>query len=92
MQEQPANRNDKAEGAALSACKPSPFLQLAHARGHRKVRIALPAAPRHQLCPNRSIRKQLLSAELALWQASGGDYLRSSMASSFIGIFRPRQA
>ncbi len=82
MQKQLSTYYSKAVGAALSACKSTPFLLLAHARGQPKLRIALPAAPRQRLCAlARSVRKQLRSAELAFWQASGGDFLSSDYAT-----------
>jgi hypothetical protein len=66
------------EVAILPARKPSPFLLLAQARVHRKLRIALPTVPRRRFClANRAVRAALSAAEQAVWQASGGDFLRS---------------
>jgi hypothetical protein len=84
MQKQLLDRSNKAAGAALSVCKLSPFLQLTQLKGTHRIRIALPAAPRHQLCSlNRSLRKQLRTADLAFWQATGGDFLKTSVANGF---------
>jgi len=78
MQNEQPIRNTEAGVAALSADKLSPFLQLAQARGHRKLRIALPTVPRRRFSlANRAVRAALRAAEQAVWQASGGDFLRS---------------
>jgi hypothetical protein len=78
MQNEQPIRNTEPVVAALSADKLSPFLQLAQARGHRKLRIALPTVPRRRFClANRAVRAALSAAEQAVWQASGGDFLRS---------------
>ena len=45
MKEQDSIRNMEALVAALPVCKLSPLLQLAQARGRRRIRIALPAVP-----------------------------------------------
>ena len=76
MQNQQPIRKTEAVDAALSAGKLSPFLQLAQARGHRKLRIALPTVPRRRFClANRAVRAALNAAEQAVWQATGGDVL-----------------
>ena len=77
MQNEQPIRNTEAVVAALSAGKLSPFLQLAQARSHRKLRIALPTVPRRRFClANRAVRAALSAAEQAVWQATGGDALR----------------
>jgi len=65
--------------ATQSACKTSPFLQLAEARArHRKIRIALPTLPRRQSCvTRRAMLAALREAELDDWRATGGDFLAS---------------
>ena len=79
MKNQSFNLDNKAGDAALSVGKSSPFLQLAPSKGSLKIRIALPTAPRPQLCPlARSLRKEMRMAELAFWEATGGDYFKSS--------------
>jgi hypothetical protein len=51
-------------------------MQLAAARAQRKLRITLPPIPRHPLCLNdRKTLAKLHKAELAVWEASGGDFL-----------------
>jgi hypothetical protein len=80
MKNQTFNLDNKVADAALSVGKSSPFLQLAQSKGFRKNRIALPTAPRPQLCPmSRSVRKEMRTAELAFWEATGGDYFKSSV-------------
>jgi len=80
MKEQQSIRNNKAVGAALSACTPPPSLQPVPERSHQTIRIALPAAPRPQLsAANRMLRKAMRAAELAVWRATGGDFLRSPL-------------
>jgi hypothetical protein len=81
MQEQTFIRITQPAVAALPAGKLSPFLQLAEARGPRKIRIALPAGPRR--LEKRKILSARRVAEFAAWQASGGDFLRSSLAPGF---------
>jgi len=78
MQNEQPIRKTETVAAALSAGKLSPFLQLVQARGHRKLRIALPTVSRRRFClANRAVRAALHAAEQAVWQASGGDFLRS---------------
>jgi hypothetical protein len=56
--------------------KLAPLLQLAAVREERKYRITLPAIARHPLCLiDRETLATLRAAELAVWQASGGDFL-----------------
>ncbi len=87
MKEQDSIRNTEAVAAALPVGKLSPFLQLAQARGRRKIRIALPAVPPRQLCVvERKILAARRAVELAFWQASGGDFLCSSLAAKFIDL------
>jgi hypothetical protein len=71
MKKQQSTRT--AEAASATTRNPSVFLQLAEMRAHRKVRIALPSLPHHRLClVNRAV---IAAAELAFWQATGGDVL-----------------
>jgi hypothetical protein len=45
----------------------------------KKVRLALQALARRKLdAADRAVRKTLRVAEQALWQATGGDFLRSA--------------
>ncbi len=76
-------RNMKPVAAALPACTVPPFLQLAHARSRRPIRIVPPAAPRRPLCPTeRTARAAAVAAELAVWFATGGDFLSSANQSA----------
>jgi hypothetical protein len=46
--------------------------------GHRRNRVVLPKLPRRQSClTRRAMLAALREAELAEWQATGGDTLRS---------------
>jgi hypothetical protein len=59
--------------------KESPLAQLAAARAHRKPRIGFASISRRSLPgADRMMIAELRAAELAAWQASGGDLLRSS--------------
>ena len=63
----------------------APFLQPTLAARHPKLRVVLPALPRPQPClAERSARAAQQAAELAFWEATGGDFLRSSLAADFI--------
>lgn len=56
----------------------SPFLRSAEVQGqHRKIRIALPLPRRQECLTKRALVAAMRAAELAEWEASGGDYLRS---------------
>jgi hypothetical protein len=78
MQKQQSTRNGETTAQSVPACKQSPFLQFVEARAHRKVRIARSSLPRRQFClANRTVRAALRAAELAVWQASDGDFLSS---------------
>jgi len=77
MNEQQLHRNMKADVSALPARQLSPF-HPAKSRRPCNAQIALPAVPRRQLCrTSRSVLAALRAAELAEWQASGGDFLSS---------------
>ena len=66
------------DSAALPAGNIPPFLPFARTKERRYVRIALPSVPRRQLSVcERTRRAALFASQLAFWQASGGDYLRS---------------
>ncbi|MDB6031110.1 MAG: hypothetical protein JWM16_1448 [Verrucomicrobiales bacterium] len=57
--------------------RPSPFLEIARARAARKIRIPIAKVPRHQpLASMRAVVAAQRAAELAAWQATGGDFLR----------------
>ncbi|HHY86585.1 MAG TPA: hypothetical protein GYA07_13785 [Verrucomicrobia bacterium] len=64
--------------------KPQPdrmplFMQLTAAGAQRPHRVNVPIVPRQSLrSGRRETLARLRAAELAAWQASGGDYLRSS--------------
>ncbi|MDB6039253.1 MAG: hypothetical protein JWM99_3094 [Verrucomicrobiales bacterium] len=67
------NGTRKAESNRISA-----FAQLALARAARRVRISLPSkTPGSLSAKNRFVIAALRAAELAAWQANGGDVLRS---------------
>jgi hypothetical protein len=56
----------------------SPFLRSAEVQGqHRKIRIALPLPRRQECLTKRALVAAMRAAELAEWEASGGDYLAS---------------
>lgn len=62
--------------------KISPFVQLAAARARRTWRIALPPMPRRPLLAvEQAAIAAMRAAELAAWQASGGDALRREAAA-----------
>jgi hypothetical protein len=72
-------RQTEAAQAAKPFRKISPFLQLGEDRAcARKVRLVLPRQPRRGSCVSRrAIIAAMRAAELAEWQATGGDYLAS---------------
>lgn len=44
-----------------------------------RIGLAMRALAQHEIqAANRAVRKTLRAAELALWQATGGDFLRAS--------------
>ena len=54
----------------------SPLLQLVAARASRAQRIAMSPIPQPSFCPGpRETLAKLRAAELAAWQARGGDFL-----------------
>lgn len=56
----------------------SPFLRSVELMGqHRKLRIALPLPRRRECLTKRALVAAMRAAELAEWEASGGDCLRS---------------
>lgn len=90
MQKQPSNGNSESLVAALAAFQLPSFHPLSSPPRHRKLRIALPALPRRLPClTNRHVLAEERAAELAFWQVTGGDFLRSSFATDFV---RTRQA
>jgi hypothetical protein len=67
------------EGGDHLAGQTSPFLQLIKARTQRRIRLASPLLPAPDFhFVDRKILAALRAAELSLWQASGGDFLRSA--------------
>jgi hypothetical protein len=70
-------QHTEAANSAMPLRKISPFLQLGEGRACvRKVRIVLPRQPRRGSCvTRRAIIAAMRAAELAEWEASGGDYL-----------------
>jgi hypothetical protein len=57
----------------------SPFVQLAAARARRKLRFVPRAGAEHLLHPaSQQTLARIRAAEFADWQATGGDFLRSS--------------
>lgn len=78
MQTQQLNRITETLDATPRSQKPSPFLQLAHARTRqRPIRIALPLRRRESCQNRRAMLAALRDAEFEDWMASGGDYLDS---------------
>lgn len=57
--------------------KVPPFLALAKARSQRKVRISITAPCPYLPMGERNRRAEVRAAEMAAWEASGGDALRS---------------
>jgi hypothetical protein len=72
-------RNTEAADVAVPIRKIfSPFLRSAEVQGqHRKIRIALPLPRRRECLTKRALIAAMRAAELAEWETSGGDYLRS---------------
>jgi hypothetical protein len=90
MNEQQLNRNNEADAAALSARQSPPF-RPAQSRRPCNAQVALPTVPRRRFCAaSRSVRAAFHAAEFAAWQASGGDFLRSSVADIFIRAYQRR--
>lgn len=90
MNEQQTNRNNEADVAALSVRQLLPF-RPAQSRRLCNAQLALPTVPRRQLCrSSQSVRAAVHAAEFAEWQASGGDFLHSSLAELFIRAYRTR--
>jgi hypothetical protein len=57
----------------------SPFVQLAAARARRNLRFVPLAGAEHLVHPaSQQTLARIRAAELADWQATGGDFLRSS--------------
>lgn len=84
------NRIEAADGAALSARTILPF-RLAQSRRPCNAQLALPPVPRRLTCRStQSVRAAQHAAEFAKWQASGGDFLCSSLAELFIRAYRTR--
>jgi|GEM_PF-2618362 len=80
MQKQQFSRSTEAVHTAPSACPLPPLVQPNLPTDHRKLRVALPTLPRRQpRLADRHIRAAERAAELAFWQVTGGDYLRSSV-------------
>jgi hypothetical protein len=83
-------RIETVDAAALSAGK-TPSFRPAHSRRLCNAQLALPIVQRRPLCRSlRSVRAAMRAAEMAEWQATGGDYLCSELAPLFIqpGISR----
>lgn len=90
MNEQQTNLNNEADVAALSVRQLLPF-RPAQSRRPCNAQLALPTVPRRQLCrSSQSVRAAVHAAEFAEWQASGGDFLHSSLAELFIRAYRTR--
>jgi hypothetical protein len=57
----------------------SPFFRLLERKARRTSRIGLPPVPARPLDrTHRELLANLRAAELAAWEASGGDFLRSA--------------
>lgn len=84
------DRIETAGGAALSARTLLP-IRPAQSRRPCNAQLALPPVPRRLACRStQSVRAAQHAAEFAEWQASGGDYLCSSLAALFIRGYRTR--
>ena len=70
-------RNTGAANAAVPTRRIfSPFLRSAEVLGqHRRIRVALPLPRRQECLTKRALVAALRAAELAEWEATGGDYL-----------------
>jgi hypothetical protein len=81
------NRLPETETTLLPAPEAPPFLKLAAARAHHKLRIVLPPMPRREAClTDRKCLAARRMMEFVLWQASGGDFLHSARAAEFIRL------
>lgn len=75
------DRNYETVVAALPAIPPPLTLQCSQSRRPCQPRLTLPAAPRRRFCQtSRSLLATMRAAELAAWQATGGDVLLSTEA------------
>jgi hypothetical protein len=84
------DRNETADAAALSARTLLP-IRPAQSRRLCNAQFALPTVPRRLTCrSSQSVRAAIHAAEFAEWQASGGDYLASSLAALFIRAHQTR--
>lgn len=62
----------------IQQARPTPAsLPFAGAQAHRKLRLVLPLPRRESCLTRRAMLAALREAELAAWQASGGDSLRA---------------
>lgn len=78
MQELTLHRHTETTAATAASDNSSSFLELPRTPAcHRAVRIALPLPRRESCLTRRALLAALREAELAAWQSSGGDYLRS---------------
>jgi len=76
--EQLIRNAEKADTATPTRRILSPFLRSAEVQGqHRKIRVALPLPRRRECLTKRALIAAMRAAELAEWESSGGDYLRS---------------
>lgn len=67
----------------LPAREPSPFALLPGGPGcRRRIRVRMPLLRRPVCLTKRAILAALREAELASWEATGGDYLRRRPADS----------
>ena len=90
MNEHQSNHDIEAVAAALPDRQRPPF-HPAKSRRLCNAQLALPAAPPRQFCRmSRPALAALRAAEFADWQASGGDFLRSSVAAAFIRAYKAR--
>ena len=75
-----ARRREAANLATPTRKSFSPFLRSAEVLGqHRKLRIALPLPRRQECLTRRALVAAMRAAELAEWELSGGDCLRSGV-------------
>ncbi len=87
MQKQTAQKTEGGEHAQGAPRESSAVGQLTTSGSIRRLHIVIPPLPPRTMClVDRKSRAARHATEFALWQASGGDFLRSSLAAEFIRV------
>jgi hypothetical protein len=77
MKNEQSIRNTETAETPMLTRKPSPFIRLEETcTGRRNIRIRLPLPRRESCLTRRALTAALRAAELAEWDARGGDFLR----------------